>query len=336
MAINKALLAALKALSYTEPDVKKNVDSMRQRFNVMHPKVMVPTVYRKWDHVVRCQNHEVPVRLFTPLDTINRPVLLFFHGGGWVTGNIDSYDRLCANLTKLTNHVVISVDYRLAPEFRFPAGLDDCYAVAKEVFADTRILFGVDCQQVTLIGDSAGGNLAAAISLMARDRGDFSPRAQILLYPAVNNDHNPATTPFNSVRANGSDYLLTAKRICDYMDLYESAPEDRQNPYFAPLLASDFTRQPRTLIITAEYDPLRDEGEEYAKRLKEAGNEVFCYRVPDSLHGFFALPVSYEPVRQAFLLINHFLNNNPVPADWDKPAAESYGGRECAAEQESK
>lgn len=128
----------------------------------------------------------------------------------------------------------------------------------------TATLLGITPDQITLIGDSAGGNLAAVVSLMARDRGEFLPRQQILLYPATNNDHTE-NSPFDSVRTNGKGYLLTSKRMVDYMALYRSSDEDLQNPYYAPILCSDLSDQPRTLIITAEFDPLRDEGEAYGE-----------------------------------------------------------------------
>jgi len=140
-------------------------------------------------------------------------VLLFFHGGGWVTGNIDSYNKVCTNMARITNHLVVSVDYRLAPEYPFPAALEDCYEVARILINDK----GINCKDVTLIGDSAGGNLSAALSLLARDRKDFCINKQILIYPATYNNHSE-NSPFNSIRENGYDYLLTSKRVNDYMN----------------------------------------------------------------------------------------------------------------------
>ncbi len=302
MAINKAMRAALKAISYPDLNVKKNYQSLRQMKKITSPKL---PFYRTWDHKVMCGGHEVPVRLFAPKEC-PAGLLVFFHGGGWVTGDIDSYTRVCAYMARATGHLVISVDYRLAPEHKFPAALEDCYAVAKEVCAYSS-LFEMEQGNVTLIGDSAGANLAAAVSLMARDRGEFMPSAQILLYPATYNDHSE-TSPFRSVHTNGTGYLLTAKRICDYMDLYQSEPEDRCNPYFAPLVAKTLKDQPRTMIITAQYDPLRDEGEAYARRLAQDNNAVEMHRIADALHGFFVLPPRFIHVKRAYRYINDFLN----------------------------
>ena len=158
-----------------------------------------------------------------------------------------------------------------------------------------------------MIGDSAGGNLAAAVSLKARDDGIFKPQRQILIYPAVNNDYSD-TSRFQSVKDCGSDYLLTAGKMRDYIDFYAAREEDKKNKYFAPLMETDYRNQPDTLILTAEFDPLRDEGEEYGKRLKKAGNYVEVHRIKDALHGFFALGIRFFHVQESFELINQFLS----------------------------
>lgn len=304
MAINKVVLTALKALSYPDINVKKNYKLVRSAINATHYHYL-KAFYRTWDHKILQDGLEIPVRIYSPLDHLVHPVLLFFHGGGWVTGNINTYNKVCANMARLTDHIVVSVDYRLAPEYPFPAGLSDCYAAAREIFSHPD-LFHISSEQITLIGDSAGANLAAAVSLMARDRGEFLPSRQILIYPATYNDHSEHSL-FDSIRENGSDYLLTSKRVCDYMDLYKSCDEDLNNPYFAPLLAPDVTNQPDTLLITAQYDPLRDEGEAYGQKLSKYGNRVLIHRVEDALHGFFSLPPGFPQVKECYTIINDFL-----------------------------
>lgn len=301
---HRIVKGALRALSYSDIDVRKNYRLKRRLVNLMNFDLMKP-FYRTWDHKIHFRDYDIPVRIFSPPKDERQDILLFFHGGGWVTGNIDSYTRVCASMAKLTGRRVVSVDYRLAPEYRFPAAPEDCYRVAREIYLDNSLL-DVDRNHITLIGDSAGANLAAAVSLMARDRGEFEVARQILIYPATHYNHTP-NSPFASVRDNGTDYLLTSRRICDYMDLYMSGPEDLQNPYFAPLTAQDFSRQPKTLVITAEYDPLRDEGEAYAAKLRESGADVTLYRMADGLHGFFSLPAGFPQVKRAYALINHFL-----------------------------
>ena len=306
--------AALKALSYPDIDIRKTYPIERALRTAAGRPVLF---YKPWDHVVHYGDHDIPVRIFSPETEGEHAILLFFHGGGWVTGNIDSYDKVCRNMAKLTDRSVVSVDYRLAPEYRFPAAPEDCYAVAREIFLDLS-LFGMRADQITLIGDSAGANLAAAVSLMARDRGEVLPRSQILIYPATAADHTE-NSPFPSVRENGTDYLLTSKRICEYMELYRSGPEDCENPYFAPLAAEDFSNQPQTLILTAEYDPLRDEGEAYGEALKRAGVPVEMHRIPDALHGFFSLPPRFAQVQKAYGYINRFLDEVSHPACQDNP-----------------
>lgn len=303
--------AALKALSYPDLKTKESYQLQRAVINLTHKHYMRP-FYHIWDHKISAGDHNIPVRIFYPEIVGEFPLLIFFHGGGWVTGNIDSYDKICANLAKHTKRTVVSVDYRLAPEHKFPAGLEDCYRVVQEVIANAPALGGQP-DNITLIGDSAGGNLAAAVSLMARDRGEPMAQAQILLYPAVNNDHTDRS-PFRSVKENGAGYLLTSKRVSDFMELYKSCDADLQNPYFAPLLAEDFSNQPDTLIITAEFDPLRDEGEAYGRKLEQAGNRVEIVRMKDALHGFISLSPRYAHVRKSYLLINRFLGCS-CPAD---------------------
>lgn len=314
MAISKVTRAALTLLSYLEPGVKKTypIDRQIKKLLGVGSRVLVPTDIR--NTFVFNGDYTVGVRVFVPHSRI-KGNLLFFHGGGWVTGDLDSYSHVCANLAKYTQHAVIAVDYRLAPEHRFPLAVEDCYAVAREIFRKEGT-HGVKPKRVTLIGDSAGGNIAAAVSLMARDRGEFLPKRQILIYPATNNDHSPSS-PFESVRANGTGYLLKSKSVNDYMELYRGSEKDLSNPYFAPLLAKDFSNQPRTLIITAEYCPLRDEGEEYGQRLSAAGVDVETHRIKDALHGYFSLPPQFEQVRKTYDLINRFIEKDEVKLNAD-------------------
>lgn len=307
MVINQATRKILRALSAGEIQVKssrhladlKRIDPLK-------------VFYKTIDYKIFNDDYEVPTRIFFPHEkafkenkTKQYQVMLFFHGGGWVTESIDNYERVCARMANETNHIVVAVDYRLAPENKFPIGLEDCYAAAKAIFTHQFIL-NVDPEDITIIGDSAGGNLAAALSLMARDRGEFMPKRQILIYPATNNDYSE-NSPFLSVQENGTDYLLTAGKMHDYLELYASSEEDRQNPYFAPIIAKNLENQPTTLVLTAQYDPLRDEGEAYGRKLRDAGNRVKICRINDALHGFFALGIKNANVQESFHHINRFL-----------------------------
>lgn len=265
-----------------------------------------PPLFHPNDRRVLSAGPGVPLHLFFPDTRGPHGVLLFFHGGGWVTGDPETYAPVCRAMAHITDRTVVSVNYRLAPENPFPAGLNDCYAVAEELYTRPS-RWGVHARDIVLIGDSAGANLCAAVSLMARDRGDFLPTAQILIYPAVYNDYS-ISSPFPSVRENGSGYILTAARLQEYLNYYIS-PNDRQNPYFAPLLSRDLSRQPPTLLFSAQYDPLRDEGEAYAAALRRAGNRVEAHRIPGALHGYFSLSPKVPIVRMTYGNINRFLKN---------------------------
>ena len=308
MAINKAMRAALSILSYPEIDVKKTYLVERELHKLLAHRRKNPALYRVWEYPVSNGGHQVPVRVFKPAEAAGPAVLVFFHGGGWVTGTVDSYDGVCADMAAMTGCTVASVDYRLAPEHRFPAAPEDCYAAAREVFRNAGLL-GVRRGGIVPIGDSAGGNLAAAVSLMARDRGEFLPCRQILIYPALAGDHSESS-PYPSVRENGTGYLLTAKRVRDFLDLYRFSDDDLTNPYFAPLSAASLADQPDTLIITAQYCPLRDEGEAYGERLREAGGYAETHRIPDALHGYFSLPARFALVKQTYEIINRFLERS--------------------------
>ena len=328
MAINQAAKRILKALSFDGVEV----EAFRHMADLKRLDPM-KIFYKKIDEKIYNGSHEVPVRIFFPNeksfqesedkrhDSKDKKLLLFIHGGGWVTESIDNYERICARLASATEHIVVSVEYRLAPEYPFPIGFYDCYMAAKAMFTN-RFILNTDPDKITLIGDSAGGNLAAAVSLMARDQGEFLPKRQILIYPAVNNDYSE-NSPYLSVRRYGTEYLLTAGKMRDYINFYASAEEDKKSKYLAPLMETDYSNQPDTLILTAECDPLRDEGEEYGRRLKEAGNRVEVHRIQDALHGFFALGVKYYHVQESFAIINRFLSSytwtesgrNADPAD---------------------
>lgn len=301
MAINKAMRKVLKTLSYGDIEVESS-----RRFANLKAIDPLRLFYKKVDYKIYNGSYEIPIRMYLPDEKQKKPcALLFLHGGGWVTESVSTYDRVCAALAKATGQIVASVEYRLAPEHRFPTALLDCYAAAEAIYTNASIL-DINPENITLIGDSAGGNLAAALSLMARDKQKFMPKRQILIYPALYNDYSEQS-PFPSVRENGKDFLLTSVKMSTYIDLYKRDNQDLWNPYFAPLLMEDLGRQPSTLIITAEYDPLRDEGEEYGKRLKEAGNKVSVHRISDALHGFFALGIKYYHVQESFDIMNEFL-----------------------------
>ena len=330
MPMNPAVQAVIKAITRLQPDVANSWNSQRKvedaagKLTIADPRCRIDEITATAD-----DGYEIPLRVFTPLDIdfslkrglhVNedhRGTILYLHGGGWANGDVEFYSDACMRTALKLERRVIAVDYRRSPEHRFPTALEDCYAVARQLFAGT-LIRDADPERIVLMGDSAGGNLTAAVSLLARERGDFRPRTQILLYPLVYNDHSE-TTLFDSVRDNGEDYILTRQAIVDYIELYLRTAADFHDSRFAPLIATSLADLPRTLVITAEYDPLRDEGEAFAARLDAEGNEVSCVRMNDGVHGYFLYPSVLSLVRDTYRLIAHFLDGDPLPKPGDRP-----------------
>ncbi|WP_394215030.1 alpha/beta hydrolase [Brachybacterium vulturis] len=310
--MNPLLRLALRLVSAARFDVREDYARVRR---MQRQLAALPTArYRMptWDTFSDSgDGRRVPVRVFTPREQRREELLLFFHGGGWVTGDIESYTPACATMAELTGCRVASVDYRLAPEHPFPAGLEDCYGTARRLLEDPRRAGLTEADQIVLVGDSAGGNLAAVVSLLLREQGHRMPSRQILLYPVTHWDHDPETSPFESVRRHGEDFRLTSTEMRDYFDLYVPDPELRRSRLVSPLMAPDLTGQPDTLMITAELDLLCDEGEAYAQALAGAGNRVQLRRIENALHGFIALPRFARPLKDAYEVIDDFLDGGP-------------------------
>jgi len=245
------------------------------------------------DHRVAVAGGELLVRVFTPHAVAPRPALVYFHGGGWVTGDVDTHEGICRTLANAAGCVVASVDYRCAPEHTFPTAAEDAYAATRWVAAQASEL-GVDAGRIAVCGDSAGGNLAAAVALMARDRGGPRLSFQVLVYPITDCDFE---TP--SYRDNAEGYLLTREGMRWYWDQYVPNPADRANPYVSPMRATSLAGLPPALVITAEYDPLRDEGEAYARKLGAAGVPVAHTRYPGMIHAFYRFTSTVDAARAA-------------------------------------
>jgi len=257
------------------------------------PRAPGPEVAKVEDRAVPGVGPDVPVRIYTPEGEGPFPVLVWFHGGGWVVGNLDTADGTARHLTVQTGCVVVSVGYSLAPEARFPAAADDCYAVTQWV-ARNGASINVDPSNIAVGGDSSGGNLAAVVSLMARDRGGPALAFQLLVYPVTSRDCDTV-----SYRENADGYLLTKDGMIWFWDLYLSNDADASNPYAAPLAAEDLSGLPPALVITAEFDPLRDEGEAYAQRLRAAGVPTTCSRYDGMIHSFFGMSAVMDKGKQA-------------------------------------
>ena len=228
---------------------------------------------------------EIPVRIYSPRGTGPFGALVYFHGGGWVIGNLETHDATCRQLTAGAGCVTISVDYRLAPEHKFPAGPEDCYAATKWVADNARTL-GLVANRLAVGGDSAGGNLAAVVALMARDRGGPNLAFQLLVYPATDCADD---TPSQSEFAESSPNWLLSRADMEWFWGHYLGPNDRSNPLACPALAKSLANLPPAFVLTAEVDPLRDEGESYAEALRRAGVKVKLRRYDGVCHGFFSM-----------------------------------------------
>jgi acetyl esterase len=240
---------------------------------------------------------EIPVRVYTPAEAASRPGLVFFHGGGWVICNLDTHDVQCSAIARRAGAVVVSVDYRLAPEHKFPAAVDDSYAATVWVAANAARL-GIDPRRISVGGDSAGGNLAAVVARKSRDAGGPAIAFQAMVYPVT----DLSSLDTGSYREFAEGYQLSKPLMEWFRDLYLPRAEDAKNPDVSPLLAHDLAGLPPALIITAECDPLRDEGEAYARSLKEAGVPVTLTRYAGMIHPFFSLtailPQAFDAIQQ--------------------------------------
>ncbi|MDR2655288.1 MAG: alpha/beta hydrolase [Oscillospiraceae bacterium] len=304
--VNKALEVALNSIPRPDIDIKK-VYKLQRGLGKLGGFDLFKAFYRIKDERVSYTGNSVRTRFFAPaIRPLKAGLIVFFHGGGWVTGDIDGYSGVCGHMAMNLSRPLISVDYRLAPEHKFPLGFNDCYEACKYYFTNSMRLFGLPPESLVLMGDSAGGNLAAAVSLKARDSGDFRIGRQVLFYPALYNEHLE-TTPYISAKKNRDNIFLTSKQVDEYLDLYQSCAADRINPYFAPLLATDFSRLPDTLVITAGFDPLRDEGEDFGLKIQESGGRAEIRRIESASHGFLSQPIGFPLVRKCYAWINAFL-----------------------------
>jgi acetyl esterase len=269
-------------------------ESMRAAMEGATRGMPVHDVHAVEDREVPGPAGSIPVRVYRPSAELPLPILVWFHGGGWVVGSLETHDNLCRLLCDDANVIVVSVDYRLAPETKFPGAADDCVAAWMWINQHASELGG-DTHKIALGGDSAGGNLAAVVALVAREQGLPIPAFQLLVYPVTDHEFdNP------SMIDNAEGYFLRTAAMRWFFDQYASTPDDFADWRMCPLRAPDLTGLPAALVITAEYDPLRDQGETYAQRLRDAGVPTQSVRGDGLFHGFFGMHTFLPPARAAW------------------------------------
>ena len=254
------------------------------------PQLMVERVE---DRKIAGPGGHIPIRLYYPQGEPPFPVVVYFHGGGWVIGDLDTHHALCHALSNTSGCLVVAVDYRLAPEHPYPAAVEDAYAATCWVAQNAEPI-QADGNRIAVLGDSAGGTQATVAAMMARDRGNPDIALQVLIYPITDYNFNTA-----SYQNNAEGYMLTRDLMQWFWKLYLEDESVAEEPYVSPLRAADLTGLPEALILTAEYDPLCDEGEAYARRLQEAGIQVKLTRYEGMIHGFMRMTSRLDKARRA-------------------------------------
>jgi acetyl esterase len=258
--------------------VEEARERMRSLFVSNEPPESVGAVV---DTHIPCEWGNMGIRIYTPVGEGKFPVFVFFHGGGWVLNSIETHDSVCRRLTNLSDCIVISVDYRLAPEHKYPAAIEDAYAAVEWAISNADKING-DSAKIIVGGDSSGATQATVVCMMARDRGTLNICYQVLIYPPTDH-YDPGT---ESYVENGYGYPVGKDFMVWVWNHYLPDTVNLDDPYVCPLRAKDFSGLPPAIVLTAPYDPLRDEGEAYARKLQDAGIEVDLKQYDGMMHGF--------------------------------------------------
>ncbi|MDR5878683.1 alpha/beta hydrolase [Caballeronia sp. LZ032] len=295
MALDPDIAAVLKTLESAPPMETLSVDALRASL-AFPPLERRTPVGESVALSIALDGRVLAARLYRPQRARSQGITVFFHGGGFVIGNLDTHDHVCRDLCIGSGAAVIAIDYRLAPEHRFPAAVHDCLDAVRWVERHANAL-SVDPARIVVAGDSAGGNLAAVTALRIRDEGGPGLRAQVLVYP-VTGYHTPPTPSYLD---NQSGYSLTRAAMIRFWADYLADEMDAADPHACPLRATSLAGVPRALVVTAEFDPLRDEGEAYARRLSEAGVATTLWRHDGLIHGFLRMGAVCARAQQALL-----------------------------------
>lgn len=269
------------------PIYEMTTEQARELYRTMRPVIAELPVQRSEDRTIPGTLGDIPVRIYTPEGQGPFGVLVNFHGGGWVIGDLDTADAVCRQMATMAGVVVVSVDYRMAPEDPYPAAVIDAYDATKWAADNMNTLNGNG--KLGVIGESAGGNLSAVVSLKAREEGGPNIHFQCLLYPVTDCDLSRA-----SYQENGEGYILETRTMQWFWDTYCPDASRRAEPHASPMRAADFSNLPPALIVTAEFDPLRDEGEAYGDALNAAGSQATVVRYDGLVHDFMATAPLFE------------------------------------------
>ncbi len=291
-------LKFIEALSKYDIDIKNNYEIIRRT----QEKIPFSKFYKSNEVI----EENILFRVFSPKNPTNK-VVVYIHGGGWTTGTTRNYGLILKKLATELNRNVIAIEYPLAPEHPFPEGFNTCYRGVKIIY-ETAKKYRIRMDDAVIMGDSAGANLATCICLKAKKTKDFKINKQILIYPIVQTNFKN-NKRYASIEANGYKYFLTKKMISDYLELYLVDKKDYKNKYVAPLYARSLFGMPSALIITADLDPLRDEGYAYAKKLKKFFVKVDYHNIKGAIHGYFNNPLYFKEVNKTIKYIKKFVGD---------------------------
>nr|MDA3823891.1 alpha/beta hydrolase [Bacteroidales bacterium] len=269
-----------------------------------------PRMHLTIDTIVQGEGFEIPIRIYYPSKkskTTPSQIILYIHGGGFVHGSIEDYDMSLKKFARITNRIMVSVDYRLAPEYPYPAGLNDADCVLKWLSHNSSNLGG-SSKKIILIGDSAGANLATVLTLKNRDEGNDIINGQILFYPPTTFAEVEFPSRIYFLRDEKRNYILTEEFILKAKNAYIPDSVDERHPYLSPLEAKLNGKLPPLLMVTAQIDPLRDEGKLYAEKFREAGNDVKYVEYKGITHGFLSFYMIFKEAKQAMKMADSFID----------------------------
>ena len=290
----QAMFEQLASAEPAPPLWEMTPEQGREMYRLARPVIEELPIGNVINHDIPGPEGDIPVRIYFPADAGSFGTLLYFHGGGWAIGDLDTCDAVCREISLLGNVTVVSVDYRMAPEARYPAAVDDCYAALEWAKENEDLLKANG--KLGVAGESAGGNLSAALTLKSKDLNGPKIDFQCLLYPVTDCDLTR-----QSYKDNGEGFLLETQSMLWFWETYCPNKEQREEPYASPLRSTDLSGLPKALVVTAEFDPLRDEGEAYAKELEKTGVQVEYKCYEGMVHDFFSTAAAFESSRVGLL-----------------------------------